>query len=129
MKFKYPFIATLILLSWTTACHHYELYDSLWWSDMVAHFYAGIVLGLYAWYFIAQNSKLKNHSFYLALSMAMFALLFSFFWELFEYYLFITKSPHLTYYAGLDDTISDMNFGLSGGALVGIYYYVKSRKF
>jgi uncharacterized membrane protein YjdF len=123
LKLRYPIVSLIILIIWTTLCHNLDLYNKIWWSDIVAHYWAGIVLGLFAWYFIEKT--ITNRTFFMAVSIMSFALLFSFFWELYEYYLYIYHPAALTYYAGLGDTISDMICGTVGGLTIGIIYYFK----
>ena len=97
-------------------------YFSIWWSDMLMHFFGGLWLGLaFIWFLLRKNISFEPHFQFICQTIS-FVLLIGVLWEFFE---FFTNN-----YIGGDrfnilDTVSDIFFDLAGGTFAILYFFKK----
>lgn len=92
-------------------------YFSIWWFDILMHFWGGFWVGLFFLYvFVSKKSSSVP-----VFKVALWLLLVGVLWEFFEIYSnnFIGQTPF-----NLMDTLSDLCFDMAGG-LAAIYYFSK----
>lgn len=100
-------------------------YYSIWYFDMITHFWGGLCLGLaFIWLFSFQNSS-SRISLKLAIKIILGVLLIGVIWEIYEVLVnnVFAQNPFNTL-----DTISDIFFDLSGGICAILYIWKKMQK-
>lgn len=104
---------------------------------MPLHFLGGMLVGL-IWLGASSYSFLKERlgspsKFFVSLSVVGAALAGSFFWEIFEFGIWklfpALAEPLRLYSFTVSDLLSDMAFGLLGGFLVAIIFYLKEKSY
>ncbi len=117
--FKQAFILLLIIGFLDVLVQTFYLYWTLWWSDSLLHFLAGICVAMgsiSAWFILFD--KEKNTLKILTIGM-VWVILVGVVWEIFELHFGLTfLSDGIIY---VRDTISDLIMDVSGG-LLGIVY-------
>lgn len=113
-------ICFLLFLTVSLSSTQLDLYNRFHPIDNPIHTLAGVMIAL-AWGLMLTIHKVKLTRIGFIISVAGFALIGSFAWELWEYGVWIHQPNLLSYYAGTGDTLSDMSFGLLGGIIVGIF--------
>ena len=86
-------------------------YYTVWWWDIPTHFLAGMWVGFFAAWLLANWQKRAK-----VWHCALFALAIGILWEIFEVYEGTGGSPFMPYWI---DTIKDLTMDVLGGALAG----------
>ena len=108
-----------------------NLFNNIWWYDLLTHFISGILTAILALYVMewCGISKAKNKWFTL-LFMTCFTLMIASLWEFVEFGTFIVLKMdvqhHLT--TGVFDTMEDMLIAFLGNIVVSIIYLINSYK-
>jgi hypothetical protein len=94
---------------WLGIIHIY--YVTIWWWDIPTHYLAGMWVGFFAAWFLANWQRRAT-----IVECALFALAIGMLWEIFEVYEGIGGSPFMPYWV---DTIKDVMMDVLGGATAG----------
>lgn len=107
-----------------------NLYNTVWWYDLFAHFLAGVLTSIFAlvvmdWFNVyKEKNKWFNVLFILSFSMLVASL-----WEFVEFGTFIVAKMdvqhHLT--TGVFDTMEDMLIAFLGSIIVSVSYLVENK--
>ena len=138
-KEEMPLLINVLFCVHITLCVYggtiFNLYDKIWFYDLILHGYFGFLYSLIVYYFILrQNSNMSSH---FSIIISLFVMLgFASIWECYEYLCdFFTggdsqkvmesinlgKSP-------LADTIEDMMIAIAGGVIFIILAYIDYYK-
>lgn len=99
-------------------------YSSIWYFDMIMHFFGGFWLGLvFLWLFSYKNSSLEL-SLELVFKIILSVLVIGVLWEIFEiiFINIIAQTPF-----NILDTLSDVFFDLAGCVFVMLYFFKRSE--
>lgn len=107
----------------------------IWWADIALHFSGGILVGLFAIWFIFNKAGLpiqkeKLPFYFVFISVISFAALIGVLWEFYEFILDeITgyKSSKLVMQENLKDTMGDLFFDLLGASLSLVFLKFKKQ--
>jgi hypothetical protein len=126
MKIKYLLIFSTLFVIFHLACHFFNLYFKIWWTDIVAHFIAGFTAGLFWWYLLERIFDLaliRNYKFF-SLTIITFATSISTFWEFWEFsnWGFAILRDTIgqiqqQFYPHVGNNLGDIFWGLVGGCL------------
>ena len=100
-------------------------YSSIWWLDMLMHFFGGFWLGLtLIWFSLPKDISLtkqlfEKQNFKLILKILLGVLIVGVLWEIFEV---IVNNNTLRLSFNLLDTLSDICFDITGGSFAILYF-------
>ena len=112
------------------------LYEGDVWIDIPLHIAGGSALGLLWVWILQQHSVVASFgapsSFLVSITIVSFALTGSFVWEIAEFSFWQLLPEYATaakfYSPTVTDVLSDLAFGMLGGALLALIYYRKMRR-
>jgi ABC-type multidrug transport system fused ATPase/permease subunit len=113
------FIAQVLLL-------RFDVYGSLWWSDIPMHILGGMWVALIFKYLFLEknNTSVKINGFWANLILCLgFVVLIGVLWEFYEF--FVDSILFAQYQQTLADTMKDLLDDMIGGAIVSAYYLIK----
>jgi hypothetical protein len=95
-------------------------YYSIWYFDMIMHFWGGICLGLALVWFLSYKNLSLELNLKLIFKILLGVLLVGVLWEIYEVLFnnIIAQNPF-----NLLDTISDLFFDLAGGAFIILFFF------
>lgn len=114
---KYIVVLMLLMFLADKGASKFYWYNSIWYFDMIMHFFGGLWVGLFFIYVFSLSGSVSNLIFKIILSV----LLVGISWEVFEFVVnnVIGRIPFNTL-----DTISDVLFDLTGG-FFSIFYLLR----
>lgn len=135
MKLRYPLLALIIFILFHLACHFQDWYLKIWWTDIVAHFWAGVTSGLFWWWLV---EKKKINSFFStihSISIITLATTISVLWEFWEFsnwrYQFLrntTGKLEIQYYPYLGNNLGDIFWGMIGGLVIAAIFFATEKR-
>lgn len=128
MMFKNTPIIIFILATIVASLHalflNFDLYWMFWWSDMVTHFFGGLLVSItFLWLFSNKQRVVYSKTKMFILTIVTI-LIVSFLWEIFE---FVTGSSFVAEEIYPIDTAIDLGMAVIGGIL-GYFYFISSNK-
>lgn len=103
----------------------YGFYNSLWYTDVILHTLSGAAFGYLA---LVGLNKDKVNPIFLILSLTSFAVLGSYFWELWEFSGWHLVPSDMEFYKPeLSDSLGDIASGMVGGFLVAINSLIQKK--
>ncbi len=101
-------------------------YNTYWFTDISLHILSGIGFGYLV---LAITAKEKINWKILSILIVSFAVLGSYFWELWEFSGWHLVPGNMEFYSPeIGDSFGDIASGMSGGVLLSIYLLLKNRK-
>ena len=118
--FKQAFWTLFVLAFLEVVTSRLYLQWSIWWVDIVLHFFGGLAVSLFALWIFSSRSDLKNWSQQKIVLIALSsAIIIGIVWEFYELYFGMTfLSDGITYFIS---TSYDLIMDLVGGVL-GVFY-------
>ena len=98
-------------------------YGDYWFADIILHVSAGVALALF-WIGLAGKPKKKSEY----VSVVLFAVFGSFLWEIWEFTGLHVIPDKLIYKPTLSDSLGDIVSGMSGGLIVSVISWLKSKR-
>lgn len=109
----------------------YNLYRTISWFDLLAHFLSGIVTCILALIILKKFDLIKqNFTIFNIVFIIAFSLMIASFWEFFEFLSdkILKGDTQWVLLTGVDDTMTDMLIAFLSSIIFSIFYYVESKK-
>lgn len=120
----------IVLAFWAIAAKAFNAYVRFPWLDMPTHFAGGLAIGNFFWAAIDESKSSVGVTPRLIQALCVIGLtaLSAVCWEFAEFLSDTFLHSHLN--LGVQDTLSDLFFGITGGVMIAIYHLIvtKSRQ-
>jgi len=120
--FKIQAYSVILIFLINTIALKLYLYSSIWYFDMIMHFFGGFWVGLIALWFFSYKNLSFEFCFKFILKIILSVLMVGVLWEVFEI-LFVNVVAQNSF--NILDTTSDIFFDLAGGIFAVFYFFKK----